>query len=83
MLKALFGYRNKMFHHGFEWPIDARAKFANFIQTQKIPEHWFRAATSDGEPWIYYMTEACISECLSAVGEIIEAFGSFARELSG
>lgn len=81
MLKVLFGYRNKMFHNGFEWPVEERVKFANFIQAQKIPDHWFRAATSDDEPWIYYMTEVYVSECLSAVEQIIKAFGRFARQL--
>lgn len=81
-LGALFAYRNKMFHHGFEWPPVERSKFAKLIQSKKWPDSWFDAATSDSHPWIYYMTETYISDCVSVIEQIIEAIGSFARKLS-
>ncbi len=78
----VFGYRNKMFHHGFEWPADERSKFAKLILSENWPDSWFKAATSDGNPWIYYMTETYISDCVSVTEQIIEAIGRFARQLS-
>lgn len=81
-LRALFAYRNKMFHHGVGWPPVERSKFAKLIQIEKWPDSWFKAATSDRHPWIYYMTETYISDCVSVIEQIIEAIGSFARQLS-
>ena len=80
-LKALFVYRNKMFHHGFEWPVDERSKFVKLIQCERWPDTWFNAAISGGHPWIYYMTETYISDCVSVIEQIIDAIGCFARQL--
>jgi hypothetical protein len=81
-LKALFMYRNKMFHNGFEWPTDERSKFDKIIRDEKWLGSWFKAATSDGAPWIFYMTETYIADCISAIEKIIEATGRFARQLN-
>jgi len=47
MLSAVFTYRNKMFHLGFEWPMDERKKFQAMIASEKWPDNWFACATSD------------------------------------
>lgn len=78
-LTALFRYRNKMFHHGFEWPIDERDKFATLVRDERWPDAWFRAAKSNGHPWIYYMTEMFITAAVLAIEQVIEAIGCFAR----
>jgi hypothetical protein len=80
-LNALIKYRNKMFHCGFEWPEDERSKFAELIEHEHWPESWFRAATRDGRPWIYYMTDAYISDCVTLMENVIAAIGRFARQL--
>lgn len=79
-LKALFLYRNKMFHHGFEWPMDERRRFGD--HKRDWPDHWFSAATSGGHPWIFYMTDAFIDECVKAIEQVIESIGVFARGLT-
>jgi hypothetical protein len=48
-LAALFAYRNKMFHHGLEWPMQQRLAFQR--QIEAWPAHWFeklRAITNLG-----------------------------------
>jgi hypothetical protein len=82
-LKALFSYRNKMFHYGFEWPADQRSKFAKLIQSEKWPDFWFKAATSGGQPWIYYMTGTYVLDCISVTRQTIEGIGCFAKQLIG
>jgi hypothetical protein len=82
-LQALFEYRNKMFHYGFEWPIGERQRFATRIDTSGWPIDWFAKATMGGDPWIFYLTDTFTSHCMDAIGSIIEGIGAFAREKLG
>jgi len=79
-LTALFAYRNKMFHHGFEWPIEERQKFPKRIIDEGWPSEWFSKSTSDGKPWIFYMSQGFIDHCLTAVDEALEGFGKYLRD---
>jgi hypothetical protein len=78
-LKALFTYRNKMVHNGFEWPMDQRRNFASMIAQQKWPKEWFSVATADGEPWMYYMSPQFIEHCLKTVDAILSGIGAYVR----
>jgi len=78
-LRALFEYRNKMFHCGFEWPISDRMKFEKRIKDARWPDDWFSKAVSNKEPWAFYITDSFIDHCLGTADKIIEAFGTFAR----
>jgi hypothetical protein len=73
-LNALFGYRNKMFHHGFEWPIEERNRFAKRITDEQWPEGWFSRATHEGQPWIFYMTEAFIEHVFTTIDRVQDGF---------
>ena len=77
-LKALFAYRNKMFHNGFEWPESERKKFANFIKQEKCSS-WFGFARTNNGPWIYYMTKEYISESIALIDQIINGIGKYAK----
>jgi hypothetical protein len=79
-LSALFGYRNKMFHNGFEWPIDERLAFQKRIADDKWPMMWFATATSGGVPWVFYMSNEFIEHCLATADSVLTAFGGFARD---
>jgi len=79
-LQALFEYRNKMFHCGFEWPIEERQRFAMRIDASGWPADWFAKATTGGEPWIFYLTDTFALHCLDVIDSIIEGLGAFARE---
>ena len=68
-LEALFQYRNKMFHNGFEWPADERRKFDSNLS--QWPEGWFERSTSGSEPWMFYMTTMFISHCIDIAEGIL------------
>ena len=76
-LSALFSYRNNMFHNGFEWPPEARQKFANRIKNDGWPDNWFSQATRNDEPWVFYMSDDFISHCLQLIDEVLEGVGKF------
>jgi hypothetical protein len=77
-LDALFSYRNKMFHRGFEWPKIESARFAKRIG-QEGWQAWFSCATHGGEPWIFYMTDEFIKHCFDQVHPLLDGFGAYCR----
>jgi len=77
-LKAIFQYRNKMFHFGFEWPATECVKFAKSISDQGW-NAWFSTATRDGVPFIFYMSDQLISRTFNLVHELLEGFGAYCR----
>ena len=76
-LSALFTYRNKMFHQGFEWPLDERNKFEKTIRQKQWPSDWFTQSTSGGEPWIFYMSADFIQHCLDTIDQVLEGVGTY------
>ncbi|NYE61100.1 hypothetical protein FHW58_002252 [Duganella sp. 1224] len=79
-LSAVFAYRNKMFHLGFEWPTDERKRFSARIVSEKWPANWFAWATSNSEPWVCYMTDTLIFECVTQIGNVLHGLGRFVVE---
>jgi hypothetical protein len=77
VLQALFEYRNKMFHRGFEWPSVEREQFER--KRASWPSDWFSMAVSGQEPWIFYLTEAFIEHCLDIIHSVLVGIGAFAR----
>jgi hypothetical protein len=77
VLEALFGYRNKILHNGFEWPVAERESFANRIKSW--PAGWFESATSNGQPWVWYMSDAFTARVVALIDEVLEAAGQHAR----
>ncbi len=75
--QALFAYRNKMFHLGFEWPPSDRGRFAQRIAAW--PSDWFATATSDHSPWIFYLTDTFVRHCLDSIDKVLSGLGAFAR----
>lgn len=80
-LKALFTYRNKMFHNGFEWPPAERTAFAARIKEEGWPAVWFERATSGGEPWVFYMSDTLIDHCMDLIDGFLEGSGRFVRDI--
>ena len=64
-LQALWKYRNAMFHNGFEWPAQEAENFRNRLTD--CPPDWFLVATSDGSPWMFYMSRGFVSHCVRAL----------------
>ena len=79
-LSALFAYRNNMFHNGFEWPVEARERFAKRITREKWPSDWFAVATIDGKPWIFSLSDNFIRHCNKTVEQVLQAIGGFVRD---
>lgn len=79
-LAALFYYRNRMFHHGFEWPEEERAKFEARLAAESWPDDWFESARSGGKPWVFYMSETFIKHCLDTIDAAVTAFGTLIKE---
>lgn len=79
-LDALFGYRNKMLHLGFEWPQPERLAFAKAIAANDWEPSWFSKATSGGEPWIFYLSQSFIDHCLATIDDILNGLGAFVRQ---
>lgn len=77
---ALFAYRNNMFHNGFEWPEERRDSFAKRIAREGW-NGWFSSATTNGDPWIFYMTQEFIAQCLALIDELVIAAGQFHRRV--
>ena len=74
-LEAMFEYRNKMLHCGFEWP---RAEVERFDKRRKAwPIEWFVHSSVGGRPWIFYMSRSFISHCLDTAEAIVQGLGDF------
>ena len=76
ILSALFAYRNRMFHHGFEWPMQERKKFDEAIRNNNWTE-WFEKSESGGKPWIFYMNDKFIKDCLTTADQVREGVAEF------
>lgn len=83
ILKVLFGYRNKIFHCGFEWPFEERIRFNNRMKEENWPSHWIESATSGGEPWVFYLSRNFIWHCVEVIEQIIQAISHYIFEISG
>ncbi len=81
ILKALFAYRNLMFHNGLEWPEDTRAAFEERIQKREWPADWFDKATSGDAVWVFYMSDTFIDHCLASADMLLESFALLTKEL--
>ena len=80
-LEALFIYRNKMFHCGFEWPINERQRFSKTLEGKNWPDEWFSSATSGGEPWIFYLTKNFTNGFYDVLEEVFAGMGKFCIEV--
>jgi hypothetical protein len=78
-LSALFAYRNKMFHEGFEWPVSERTRFERRIATAGWPVDWFSKAATGGEPWIFYLSDTFVDYCLTTTENVLSGLGAFVR----
>src|SRR5207248_2198413 len=74
-------YRNKMFHLGFEWPMEERLSFEKAIADSKWTGGWFVKSTSGDSPWIFYMSKEFITHCLATIDKVLDAFGEFVRDV--
>ena len=79
VLTALFSYRNKMFHNGFEWPEKERQNFNNRIEEEGWAD-WFSCSTHDHKPWVFYMRASFIEHCLTTTDQVLEGLGKYLED---
>ena len=79
VLTALFSYRHKMFHHGFEWPEHEREKFQRRI-AEKGWTDWFSNSSHDHKPWVFYMRASFIEHCLTTIDQVLEGLGKYLED---
>ena len=79
-LEALFRYRNDMFHGGFEWAPENLKAFKKELDRNHWPTEWFSKATSDDEPWMFYMTPTFIDHCLKIAEAVVSGVEKFTFE---
>ena len=77
VLTALFSYRNKMFHHGFEWPEHEREKFRGL--QRKAGRTGFQIS-HDRKPWVFYMRASFIEHCLTTIDQVLEGLGKYLED---
>ena len=76
-LVALFEYRNKMFHGGFEWSSEELSKFERRLGQNIWPSDWFVVATSGGQPWMFYMTPDFVDHCFTVAVDVVEGLDRY------
>ena len=79
-LSALFEYRNKMFHGGFEWSPEELKRFERRLDENRWCPDWFSRATVDDEPWMFYMTSSFVDHCLETAERVIKGITQFGLE---
>jgi len=80
ILSVLFGYRNEMFHNGLEWPVEVRQRFGRRIAEAAWQQDWISQATTGEEPWIFYLSDTYIEECLAMLNQVLDAIAGFVRD---
>ena len=76
-LQAVTEYRNKLFHFGFEWPLEERKRFEIRRHESGWPSDWFDKATTDSEPWMFYMTPKFIDHCVDMAEQVMQGIEEF------
>ena len=74
-LEAIFEYRNKMLHCGFEWPSDEIGKFD--ARRKSWPCAWFKYSLLGDDVWMFYMSRTFISHCLDMTREVVDGIDDF------
>lgn len=77
-IEALFLYRNKMFHHGLEWPLRERTAFERKIRSW--PAEWFSKEELVPDPWLFLLSEKYISDTVIMIEAVLDDLGSFVFE---
>ena len=75
-VKALFWYRNQMFHNGFEWPKD-KCKFLSSEEASKWPETWFTMVDYYSDSPMVIMNDKLIEDCLDTIDGVVAGFCKF------
>lgn len=77
ILQALFRYRNKMVHNGYEWPKEKCEIFEKEIKENNW-QAWFDSSGTKGNvPDLFFMNKKYINECIVLGDNFFDAFANF------
>ena len=82
-LVALFEYRNKMFHGGFEWSPKELGKFQSRLDENVWPSEWFAVARFGDDPWMFYMAPDFIDHCFALAAKVVEGLDQYCWDKLG
>ena len=74
-MEALFQYRNKLFHWGFEWPENECERFQNAMK--KWPPSWFTVADLEMGQKVFIMSATFIEHCLTVAEDVPQDLQDF------
>lgn len=80
VFEALFLYRNKMFHNGFEWPMKERVSFDRAIIAKRFPVDWLSKSTSGNDPIAFRMTDVLIDKSIRIIEGVLDGIGAYTRD---
>ena len=73
LITAVFAYRNRMVHNGYEWDPEERTQFNDQINRESWSQ-WFSVATIGDDPWFFTITPAFHDQCLNLCNRAVLAF---------
>ena len=80
-LRALFEYRNRIFHWGLEWPADERREFPGLIRDSGWSGSWFNWSEDRDGPWVFYLTDDFVSHCLDLFEQVFEVVQKYIQNV--
>lgn len=87
VMAALFMYRNKSLHHGYEWPERTRAAFVENLKQQSRAyqrwKDWFFVCEYGGKPWIITSSKRLAVDAVEAVKTIASKLREVETQLGG
>ncbi|MFH0981414.1 MAG: hypothetical protein V2A79_07740 [Planctomycetota bacterium] len=92
VIEALFAYRNKCLHFGYEWPPEEARKFAETIQKKqdqwrtwskerKTWFPWFQVGTINDDPWLSSVTDSFVERVLREMETMAKALRGMERRM--
>lgn len=79
-LKALFAFRNRALHQGYEWPVESRESFERRVKDEGWG-NFFTIARFGDQPWMIYATDTLVSEALTLFDRTQSAFHGIRKSL--
>jgi hypothetical protein len=82
VVTALFTYRNSALHNGYEWPTEARTKFAQ-VATANQWDDWFGWSKWGDDLWICEVKDPFIDLCVQHGAAMTKAFSKIRATWAG
>lgn len=71
----LFRYRNRILHHGMEWPVKERERFIGSLTPNE--SSWIEHSCSDGDVWMVSLTQDFAEHYYGFIQEVLKGIGQF------